>query len=126
MRYFPGSIALMLLLAAGASPKTAQRLDSIRENLKEFRLQITLFDHDKSQDDRSIDLMLTEDDDANAEGLINHAQALRVFQVLVEDKFFDRAMEMDKTPWAPPEQPFYVVWVRFDETQSLYEFRKGD
>lgn len=111
---------------AAPSAKTAQTVAAVKQHLNNFRLQITLFEQDKSQNDRSVDVMVTQDDDANAEGLMNHAQALRVLDALAADGFFERAKEMQQTKWEPPQQPFYVVWVRFDDTPGIYEFRTGD
>src|SRR5262249_11844612 len=120
------SIIPLLLSTTCLLAASTTALEKAKSNIQNVRLQITLFDHDKAQDDRSIDLSVTEDVDANAEALMNSMQAARILDALAADGFFERAKEMNNEKWDPPPQPFYVIWLRFDDTSGIYEFPKAD
>lgn len=126
MRAFYLFILVPAILCADAATQTVDWLESASQNLKTLRLQITRFDQDRSQEDASVDVTVNEDKEINAEAYITEEQAKGLLDILVADGFFDRAKEMDSEKWAPPPQPFYILWLRFGDSRGLYEFRTGN
>ncbi|MFN7970991.1 MAG: hypothetical protein U0166_01340 [Acidobacteriota bacterium] len=110
---------------AGGKVMTADAVRVLKSELRDLRFQALCFDRDQAQDDRSIDLTVTDDDDVDAEAFMTGAQASRILDVLAADGFFERATVPDGAHWDPPPQPYYIVWVR-GRSLSISELRSAD
>jgi hypothetical protein len=119
-------IAITVALAADRPTTTQSQADQLgaamKANLPQLRVEFSLFDPDKYQFDRSLNLtVVAEGDEADAEGLMTREQAARLLDTIAKNGFFDRAKALRGARWGKQAEPYYVLAISVEEGPAVYE-----
>src|SRR4051794_13976658 len=118
-------IAITVALAADRPTTTQSQADQLgaamKAKLPQLRVEFSLFDPDKYQFDRSLNLtVVAEGDEADAEGLMTREQAARLLDTIAKNGFFDRAKALRGARWGKQAEPYYVLAISVEEGPAVY------